>query len=331
MANIKDIAKACGVAVSTVSYALNDNEIISLETRERIKKVAKEMGYVPNSYARSLKSNKTYKVGIFLTDFGGTIHPAMLHGMDMVFSESEYDMVATISNEKMTLIKDKSVDLAILIDSRISREKVLELNKYCPLIVYDKMYRNVDLNYVLLQNEEAVYQETKYLISLGLKKIAFIFGPHSSLHNQERFMGYVKALDEADINPQGLVYDAGTYVEESGYKVISRILSESDELPFEAIIASNDELAFGALKALNVYGYEVPRDCLLAGFDNTEKSSLINPSLTTINVDWIQCGVEIAKYALDILQNKTSEKVVKLNAELILRDSTDVSKMALVK
>ena len=86
MANIKDIAKACGVAVSTVSYALNDNELISLETRRKIQKVAKEMGYYPNSYARSLKRSKTHKIGIFITDFAGTIHPAILNGIDKILS-----------------------------------------------------------------------------------------------------------------------------------------------------------------------------------------------------------------------------------------------------
>lgn len=329
MANIKDIAKACGVAVSTVSYALNDNELISLETRRKIQKVAKEMGYFPNSYARSLKRSKTHKIGIFITDFGGTIHPAILNGIDKVISQSDYEMIVTLADSKMTMIKDKSVDLAVLIDSRITQKQVEDLRNYCPLIVYDKKYKDLDLYYVMLQNEEAVYNETKYLLGLGITKIAFLFGPHSSLHNQERFMGYMRALEEVKLDSNAIVYDANSFTEEAGYDVISRVLNEVDKLPFEAVIASNDELAFGALKALNEHSFSVPDDCLLAGFDNNEKSKFINPPLTTINVDWIQCGKDIAKYALAILSGEEDlDKVKKVKTNLVVRGSTSITKKA---
>ena len=81
MPTIKDVAKACGVGISTVSYALNDSQMISDETKKRIKQVAQEMGYIPNAYARSLKSKKTYRVCADITDFGGTIHPTILNGI----------------------------------------------------------------------------------------------------------------------------------------------------------------------------------------------------------------------------------------------------------
>ena len=329
MANIKDIAKACGVAVSTVSYALNDNELISLETRRKIQKVAKEMGYYPNSYARSLKRSKTHKIGIFITDFAGTIHPTILNGIDKILSKSEYQMVVTLADDKMTMIKDKSVDLAVLIDSRISQNQIEDLKKYCPLIVYDKKYNNLDSYYVMLENEDAVYNETKYLLGLGAKKIAFLFGPHSSLHNQERFMGYMRALEEVNLDSNALVYDANSFTEDAGYEVMSRVLDEVSLLPFEAILASNDELAFGALKALNEHNYCVPNDCILAGFDNNEKSKFVNPPLTTVNVDWIQCGNDIARFALSILSgDEELDKVKKIKTNLIVRESTKIIKKA---
>ena len=329
MANIIDIAKACGVAVSTVSYALNDNELISLETRRKIQKVAKEMGYYPNSYARSLKRSKTHKIGIFITDFAGTIHPAILNGIDKILSKSEYQMVVTLADDKMTMIKDKSVDLAVLIDSRISQNQIEDLKKYCPLIVYDKKYNNLDSYYVMLENEDAVYNETKYLLGLGAKKIAFLFGPHSSLHNQERFMGYMRALEEVNLDSNALVYDANSFTEDAGYEVMSRVLDDISLLPFDAILASNDELAFGALKALNEHNYCVPNDCILAGFDNNEKSKFVNSPLTTVNVDWIQCGKDIARFALSILSgDEELDKVKKIKTNLIVRESTNIIKKA---
>ena len=97
-----------------------------------------------------------------------------------------------------------------------------------------------------------------------------------------------------------------------------------EELPFDAVVCSNDELALGLIRALKEKGFNVPKDCLVAGFDNILKSSLSTPSLTTINIDWDMCGAEIAKMALNILEKKEIDKKVIIPAELVIRDSTKI-------
>ena len=321
MPTIKDVAKACGVGIATVSYALNDSDMISEDTKNRIKKTAREMGYVPNAYARSLKSKKTYRICAYITDFGGVIHPTILNGMTNVFSKSKYQMIATLANDKMTLIKDKSLDLAILMDPRISEDMIFELNNYCKLIVYDNKSLNTDLiHQVNLQNEKAIYNETKHLISLGVKKIAFMLGPSVSWHNYERYQGYLKAMSESNLAT--IVYDANSFIEEAGFNLMKDILNESKDLPFDAIVCGNDELAFGVINALKEAGYNVPKDCLVAGFDNVDKAKFFTPSLTTINIDWVKCGETIAQLALDILDGKDVPKRVIIPAELVCREST---------
>lgn len=321
MPTIKDVAKACGVGIATVSYALNDSDMISEETKKKIKKVAKEMGYVPNAYARSLKSKKTYRVGAYITDFGGVIHPTILNGMTKVFSKSDYQLVVTLANDKMTLIKDKSLDLAILMDPRIKEETIFELNNYCKLIVYDNKSLNTDaIHQVSLQNEKAIYEETKYLISLGCRRIAFMLGPEVSWHNYERYQGYLKAMGEEGLTT--IIYNANSFVEEAGYNTMMEGLKGLKELPFDAIVCSNDELAFGTIDALIELGYHIPCDCLVAGFDNVDKSKFMKPSLTTINIDWIKCGETIANLALAILEGKEVSKRLNIPAELVIRDST---------
>ena len=321
MPTIKDVAKACGVGISTVSYALNDSQMISDETKKRIKKVAQEMGYIPNAYARSLKSKKTYRVCAYITDFGGTIHPTILNGISQVFAKSNYQLIVTLTNEKMTLIKDKSLDLAILMDQRISEERIFELNNYCKLIVYDNNYLNTnEIHQVSLQNENAIYEEANHLINLGAKRIAFMLGPKMSWHNHERYLGYLKAMNEAGL--ETIVYDANSFIEDDGYRLMKDILSGSDDLPFEAIICSNDELAFGTINAMKEAGFNVPKDCMVAGFDNVDKAALIDPSLTTINIDWFKCGETIAKLALSILEGKKTKKHITIPANLVVRNST---------
>ena len=320
MANIKDVAKKAGVSVSTVSYALNDSKEISNVTKNKIKKIADELGYVPSSYARSLKlkSKQSFRIGVFVPGFGGPIHPMILNGLANIFEKSKYNMVAALANNDLYLIKDKSVDLAILMDPRISYDSIKAIENICPIIIYDKDIDDERFYTVKLQNMEGIYNETKYFISLGVKKIAFMYGPHNSQHNKERFDGYKKAMEEANL--QTILYDAGSYVEERGYDLMNEILSNPIE--FDAIICSNDELAIGSIRSLVEHGYNVPEDCLVGGFDNNEKSKLIEPSLTTIDVNYYECGENIAKMALDILSHNSVPKTMIVPAKLIKRNST---------
>lgn len=321
MATIKDVAKKCGVSVTTVSYALNNSGEVGLETKNKILKVAEEMGYVPNSFARSLKKQKTMRVGIFVPDFAGPIRPAILNGITKGFLNTPYHVIVTPAHDEMTLIKDKSVDLAIVMDQTISEEKINELASYSKIIVYDnKNMMNQNIYQVLLQNESAIYQETKYIIELGMKKIAFISGPSISWHNTERYQGYKKAIVEANL--EEIVYDADSFDEEVGYKIMSKIINESQVLPFDAVVCSNDELAIGSIKVLKEKGYALPKDCLIAGFDNIPRASLVTPTLTTIHIDWDLCGKKIAELAIDILNEKDIDKKVVIPATLVIRDST---------
>ena len=323
MATIKDVAKKCGVGVATVSYALNGSNQVSEETRSKILKVAEEMGYVPNSYARSLKKQKTMRVGVFLTDFAGPIRPTILNGITKGFIGTPYHLIATPAHDEMMLIKDKSVDLAIIMDQTIDEEKINELATYSKIIVYDnKNIMNDDVYQVLLQNESAIYKETKHLIDLGMKKIAFLLGPSISWHNYERYQGYLKALSENNL--PSLVYNVDSFEEEKGYEYMKNTLSNIEELPFDACVCSNDELAFGLIRVLKEKGFKVPDDCLVAGFDNVAKSTLIDPPLTTIHIDWNSCGLEIARMALDILNEKEISKKVVIPAELVIRKSKQI-------
>ena len=321
MATLKDVAKKCKVSVTTVSYALNGSSEVSEETKNKIIKVAEEMGYVPNSFARSLKKQKTMRVGIFVPDFAGPIRPAILNGITKAFLNTPYHVIVTPAHDEMTLIKDKSVDLAIIMDQTIDENKINELATYSKIIVYDnKHMMNENIYQVLLQNESAIYEETKYLINLGMEKIAFLSGPSISWHNTERYQGYLNAIKEAGLDE--IVYNADSFAEEVGYTIMINIIEENKGLPFDAIVCSNDELAIGSIKALKEKGYSLPKDCLIAGFDNVPRAALVNPSLTTIHIDWDVCGKQIAKLAIDVLDEISVERKVIIPATLVIRDST---------
>lgn len=325
MITIKDIAKQCGVSVSTVSYALSDNSTISEKTKAKIRKVAKELNYIPNANARSLKQKSTHKIGVFVPGFQGTIHPSILAGIAHVLRniDDKYNMVVTFTDEDMLMIKNYSVDLAIIMDGKTTQETVESLSKYVPIITFDHCSIGENIYNTSVDNFNAMYDMTKHLIDQGCKRIGFILGSHASFHNKIRFEGFQKALSDffLPFDPR-IVYDADAFTVYKGWEVLNKKLKSSSSLPFDGLVCCNDELAIGAIKALTEYGHNVPQDCLVTGFDDIERSSYITPSLTTAHIDWYTYGIKIAELALKILKNEAHEKAFVMSANIIKREST---------
>lgn len=310
MANIKDLAKYCGVSISTVSYALNDSPRISDETKERIKTAAKELNYIPNASARSLKSRKTYNIGIFVSGFEGVVHNLILSGIANVLTNtnSGYNMLVTLIDEKMLLIKQRNVDLAIVMDSRIKDNQLTSLSKIVPIITFDKYLLGDNIYNTNIDNTGGIYEQTTKLINKGCKNIAFLLGSRDSYHNQNRFMGYIKALKDNNYKINyDLIYDADAFTEKRGYEVISDVLKHNNNLPFDALVCANDELAIGSILALKEASYSVPNDVKVVGFDNISMGQYFKPTLTTVGVSWYDYGIRLAELALAILANKECE------------------------
>ena len=325
MVTIKDIAKYCGCSISTVSYALNDSDLVSEKTKERIRQAAKELNYTPNAYASGLKRKKTYNIGVVISGFDGPIHHNVLAGISNYLQEinSEYRLLVTIADEKMFLIKQRIIDLAIIMDARANKEIIKELSKFVPIVTFDHFIIGDNIYNTTIDNMQGMYLHTKDLISKGCKKIAYMLGSKLSTHNKRRFDGYVKAFEEANMQiDESIIFDADAFTEQRGFDVIDEIISKNEHIAFDALVCSNDELAIGAIKALQNNGYNVPYDVKVTGFDNIEKGALFSPSLSTVHVDWRNYGEEMAKFALDILNGKevttlaTPVKIIKRQSSM---------------
>lgn len=325
MANIKDLARYCNVSVSTVSYALNNSDEISEETKHRIRKAAKELNYVPNAYARGLKNKQTFNIGIFIPGFEGPIHHTVLSGIARVINQNDnkYNMIVTLADEKMLLIKERSVDLAVIMDSRVRDDVIKELSSIVPIITFDKKVDGDNIFNTFLDNADGMYKQTLALIEKGCKKIAYMLGSRESYHNHLRFEGYLRGLKENNkVIDLALVYDADAFVDIRGYEVMNNIISDNNGiLPFDAIICANDELAIGAIKSLIENGFKVPEQIKVTGFDNIDKSSYVTPTISTVAVDWFHYGENLANLALDIL-NKKETSGFSIPIEIIQRESS---------
>lgn len=325
MTNIKDLAKYCNVSVTTVSYALNDNPEISNETKEKVKKAALELNYVPSAYARGLKKKKTFNIGVFIPGFEGPIHHTVLSGIANRLSTNQvkYNMLVTLADEYMTLIKERIVDLAIIMDSKVKNQDIINLSKIIPIVTFDMSVEGENIFPTFITNKEGMYNLTERLIKKGCKNIAYLLGSSDSYHNHYRYQGYLQALKDNSIQlNNNIIYDANAFTEEKGYEVIKKVLKKvNGKLPFDALMCGNDELAIGSMRALDEFGYNIPKDVKVTGFDNIDKSKLVTPKLTTVAINWFNYGEKMVNLALQVLDN-TAPKSLTIETEIIEREST---------
>ena len=325
MTTIKDIAKACGVSPSTVSYALSGRGTISEKTKTLIKETAKVLNYVPNAHARGLKKKRSHKIAVFVPGFQGAVHPTILAGIANVMRTNRvlYNLLVTFCDEEMTIVKDGSVDLAIVMDSNVTSDMIHTIARHVPTILFDQSAEGANVYNTTVKNTAAMADMTERMIHKGLKRIGFLLGSSQSTHNALRYKGYLEALDKHGIpHDPSIIYDADAFTEFKGHEAIERVLENTSKLPFDALVCCNDELAFGAIGALEAHGYNVPGDCLVSGFDNIDRARTFEPSLTTVAIDWYAYGQHMAHLALDLLEGKPDAGSFEVGYDIIERTST---------
>ena len=324
---INDLAKYCGVSRATVSYALNDSPEISKETKEKIRKAAIELNYYPSNLARGLKHHKTNCIAIFITGFEGTAHTLILSGLAKSFERNgKYQMLVSIADKDVSLVRMKMVDLAVIMDARMEDETIRSISEIVPIVCFDKNIIGHNIYPTFISNIEAIQDLTSNLIEKGLKRVGYLLGSSASSHNYFRYKGYLKALKDHNIPlDTSIVFDANAFTKNAGYETINNVLKQNPHnLPFDALVCGNDELAIGAIKALKDNGYDVPKDVKVTGFDNTLEGSMMTPSLTTVDVDWVKYGEIMGDYAFKILKDASSidNDYLLIDTTIIERDSS---------
>ncbi|WP_105614869.1 LacI family DNA-binding transcriptional regulator [Vallitalea okinawensis] len=326
MATIKDIAKKAGFAISTVSYALHNDPRVSEETKQKVLKVAEELNYRPNAYARNLKKQKTETIGLFLNELAGPFYNQVIKGVEEVVYSHGYDLVAcsTYGGEKSTArryLEENRVDSAIILSgASISDELILQVaSKDFPIVLLDRELKGQHVYSVLIDNLTGAFEAMTHLIKLGYKKIGCLTGPSNSYDNEKRILGYQKALQENDLidNPRWVIQ--GNFTEQGGYQAMKMMLA-SGELP-EAIFSANDEMAIGALQALHEAEIKVPENIAIVGFDDIQLASYVNPSLTTVRHPKYELGSLAAQIVFQALQQDYFAETIVLPTKLIVRES----------
>jgi DNA-binding LacI/PurR family transcriptional regulator len=331
---IKDVAKAAAVSPSTVSRVIADHPHISEETKKRVRKEMKKLGYYPNLQARSLVVRSSETIGIVMPNSAtqalqNPFFPEVLRGISMKAHEDQFGVYLTtgitddeIFQQVVSMVQGKRVDGITLLYSRTD-DRIMNylLEEKFPFTVIGRPYKNAErITYVDNDNIFITKQVTDYLINLGHRKIAYIGVNLDNVYTIDRLQGYKQALDEA-----GIPYDETYIIHEEclkskGKQGIRDFLA-SHESP-TAIVVTDDFTAIELMSYSEELNIKVPEEISIVSFNDVLLAEHIKPQLTSVNIDIFQLGFEAANCLIEIIKNpQTLPKRITIPAKMIQRKS----------
>jgi LacI family transcriptional regulator len=327
---LKDIAIRTGFTINTVSRALKDKEDISLATRKLIQHTAKEMGYIANSLAGSLRSGQTKTIAIILGDISNPFFGIMAKEIERAAQKHNYTSFV-INTEEDSHLEEKSiftavsknVDGIILCPTQRNEDNIRFLQKTgIPFVLLGRYFPDPSLDYVVCDDKKGGYLATRHLLGKGHTKIVYLNAPAPISSSKERLEGYKHALQKANIPfDQSLVKEVGITSGDCRHTVKKLIEDGTD---FTGIFAFSDMIAWETIYTLNKLGLRVPEDYGVVGFDNIQSRLFFPFPLTTIS----NSKSKMARRALDILMHKINHSGEQkpfhevLDTHLVIREST---------
>ena len=337
MATIYDIAKKAGVSTATVSRVLNGvNHPIKEETKQRIFQIARELDYRPNVIAKSLAGGKSHTIALIIPSITNDFYTQICEVIEEKLEQKGYHTY--LCNTRRSVEKEsryiesliaRKVDGVIFSPTRVKPEdnhvnlkNIEKLKKHgIAVVAFGSQFKGVSQIYI--NTYQGAFDATSYLINLGHKRISFIDGLSAGTRKSRR-RGYIKALEEAQINFDPSLVTAGNLRMEDGYSCTLELLKLKN--PPTAILAANNLMAIGALKAARDKGLHVPGDLSVIGFDDSLLSMVVDPTLTVIKQPLKEIGEAAFKLLINQLEGKQKLETIQLNTYIIKRESCGIPK-----
>ena len=312
MVSMKDISVACGVSVATVSKALNDHKDIGEETKKRIKQIAKEMGYVPNSASKALKTRRTYNIGVLFIDeaLSGLTHDYFSYVLDSfkkTVEQQGYDITfinccKTRAN-KMSYLEHaryRGFDGVVIACVDFYDPEVLELvRSNIPVVTIDHVFHNKMA--IISDNVKGMRDLLTFVYQKGHRRIAYIHGTDSAV-TQSRLSSFYKTTQELGLD----IPDE--YIKEAAYRDTDATFAKTMELldlpnPPTCILYPDDFSSYGGINAIKDRGMNIPQDISIAGYDGIRIGRHLEPQLTTLRQDTAQIGAQAAENLIQLIEN----------------------------
>ncbi|QNK77162.1 LacI family DNA-binding transcriptional regulator [Winogradskyella undariae] len=330
---IKDIANVLNISPAAVSKALHDDSRISVKTKVAVKRVAKELNYQPNHLASALRKGKSNLVGVVVPKTNSNFFSSVVEQLEAVLNKAGYNIIITQSNESFEK-ECKNIDTLLYtqVDGIIASmaNETVDLSYYekikangIPLILFDRGENDLNVDYVGIDDYNSSHLIVEHLISKGCKRIAHIGGYRRTRIFNNRIRGYIDAISKNNLPFDDSLIIESSLTLEDGRREMEHLLQLKNRP--DAVYIASDYAALGALQVLNEQNIKVPNEIRLIGFGNEPFTSLVTPSISSIEQHSKDIGRIAAETFLKrVTEPKTRQSLNKiiLEAELIVRDSS---------
>ncbi len=324
MVSMKDISAVCGVSVATVSKALNDQNDIGQETKKRIRQVAEELGYFPNTAAKMLKTNRSYNIGVLFNheDYSGLTHDyyaLVLDSLKRTVEEKGYDITFVNTSKRragtssyLEHCRSRGFDGVAIVCTDFYSPEILQLVRGgIPIVTLDHLFNNVCA--VMSNNVRGMQDLLTYIYKKGHRRIAYIHGADSAV-TQSRLSSFYRTAAGL-----GLVVP-DEYIRISPYRDTKGAYVETVKLlglrePPTCILYPDDFSAFGGFNAIRERGMRIPDDISIAGYDGIRIARHIEPALTTLQQDTEELGKMVGEKLLSLIEHPKTTLVETLVVE----------------
>ncbi|MEO9969846.1 MAG: LacI family DNA-binding transcriptional regulator [Hyphomonadaceae bacterium] len=329
---LRDVAERAGVHLSTVSRVLNpaQRKMVSDDVSERIREIARDMGYRANPFGYGLRTQKSNTIGVVIPDVTNPVFPPIIRGMEHAFRESGYTAILADSNESV----DKERDIVegmrarqvegLVLASAHRADKIVEaaIDQGLPVVLINRTTDDSRALSVTNDDYQGAMEAVDHLVGLGHRNIAHLAGPQYLSTGYNRRAGYLAALKRHNIKPnKKLIATCDAFGIEDGVKGFEKLFSRGE--PFSAIFAGNDALALGCYKTMKKHKLSCPKDISMIGYNDMPLMDLVQPALTTIRIDLYEMGSRAAHALMKLIADEGDVlKPTVLTPELIVRGST---------
>lgn len=324
--NINKIAELAGVSRTTVSRYLN-NGYVSDKNKEKIQKIIDETGYVPSSFAQTLRTKKTNLIGIILPKLSSSTISRIVDGISTQVKKDGYNVLLGNTDsdiekeiEYLNIFKNNEVDGIIFLAKEISDRHLEVMEKLkIPIIIVGQNIENYSC--VFHDDYEASYLVVEELIKSNCKNIGFIGVAEDDIAvGQERKQGYINALEDNKVELNDEYIRIGDFSSESGYECCKDLISKNQNI--DGIFCATDNIAIGAMEYLKSQGIKIPEEVSIVSIGDSKVSKVVTPKLSTVHYYYKTSGIESAKLLMKKIKdgNKDINKI-KLGYEYIKRES----------
>ena len=332
---IKDLAKYLSVSVSTVSRALCDDKNINKETKDKVLKAAKELGYKRNPIALGLKTGHSNTIGVIVPEMITPFVSLVLNGIQDVLNEHNIRILVTDSNhdpekerENIHMLERCFVDgiIICLCNYNKNREEFLRLQKAgMPIIFYDRIPHGLEVSQVIINDYLKSFFLVERLIRAGRRNIVHVQGPDNIYNSIERLRGYRDALAKYNIpfDKETMLFQCSTQLEDSSKIADLFVENIKHNKNINAVFAFSEMQGLGIMNRLMEHGIKIPEEIAIASLTGTILSNYVYPKMTAVEAPMYQMGATAAELLLAKIKDpQTPNKTVVLDAEIKMRQST---------